>query len=385
MTEGRDRRSVLIVGAGIAGLTAAIALHRIGYAVQVVERSPGHSPVGAGIVLGANAVRCLQALGVDPVPVGRPLATSELRTADDRALQSVPLTGLGPAVSMARSTLHRLLADALPAEVPVRFGESVVAVEPAGGRVRVRTDAAGHPVVDRVVGADGLRSAVRDLVGLEVPLRYSGYTCWRVLVPNPGVEEFVEYWGRGARAGLVPVDGDRVYAYLTRDAPPGDPGPAGVAGLRRAFGDFPAVVDAVLARARDTDVLHHDLSDLTAQRWGAGPVWLVGDAAHAMLPNLGQGAGMGIEDAVALLDAAAVDDPDAGLRRLVSLRWARVERVRRDSRRLGAVGQWSNPWACAVRDRAYAAVPAAVGRRQVNALLRPGFDLAEAALARTAP
>jgi 2-polyprenyl-6-methoxyphenol hydroxylase-like FAD-dependent oxidoreductase len=161
--------------------------------------------------------------------------------------------------------------------------------------------------------------------------------------------------GRGARFGMAPILGGRAYWYATQNMPEGAPAPA-VGHKQHLLGLFRgwhAPVEALIAATDEAAILHHDIHDLPPlERWGMGRVTLLGDAAHAMTPNLGQGACQALEDAVVLArHLRGVANMPAALRAYETERIARTAPIVRQARMVGAVGQWSNPLACGLRDQ----------------------------------
>ncbi len=216
-------------------------------------------------------------------------------------------------------------------------------------------------------GADGIRSVVRRAVSGEVRPRYGGYTAWRVVVtPRRPVTEMGESWGRGERFGYVPLVDGRVYCFATANMPEATPS-GGSAELRTRFGGWHEPIPALLAAAEGAEVLKHDLYDLPALKtFVAGRIALVGDAAHAMLPTLGQGACQALEDAVVLSRVAAAGGGLAGYDRE---RRPRTRMIASRSRRLGAAAQLSFPPAVAFRDAVVRAIPASVQLRSLASVL----------------
>lgn len=373
-------KSVLIVGGGIGGVTAALALRRAGARVTLVEREGAFSPVGAGIVLAPNAIAILRRLGVD-TSSGERVRSMALRTADHALLQKVDLDPLsetlGPAFAFHRGELHRALLEAMPADVEVRCGTALVSLADQGEVVVARMAEGADEAYDLVVGADGIQSQVRHHLGGGPELRYSGYTCWRAVCANPGVSESVEMWGRGARAGMVPLSGGRLYVFLVVSAPRRAPALAWPEGFLAVFGGFGGPCPAVLRALDGVPLLHHDLEELDEPAWGRGRIWLLGDAAHAMTPNLGQGAAMAIEDAL-VVGACLGDEPAVGHARYVGARHARVRKIQLDARRLGQVAHWRNRPAIWLRNALLRLAPRSVGDRQYLGVVEPGLALARA-------
>ncbi|MGW6578179.1 FAD-dependent monooxygenase [Streptomyces globisporus] len=377
-------RHAVVAGGGIGGLTAAVALSRRGWRVTVCERASALTGIGAGIVLAPNALRALESIGLGPaVSVGEPLAgVLGLRTPDGAWLSRTGATAAryGPP---ARAVHRGFLIDALAAALPpgaLRLGVSVGgADEAAEGAVVVRTSA-GELRADAVVAADGLRSALRGQLFPRHPgPRYAGETGWRAVLSGAGLPALpaAETWGRGERFGIVPLADGRVYVYATAVTGPGTRPADHRAELIRRFGAWHDPIPALLERLdrREPDpvtVLHHDLYELAAPlpRFHSGRVALLGDAAHAMTPNLGQGGCQAIEDAVVLAHLLAGDTGvPAALAAYTEARHGRTTRISRRSRRMGDLARLSRPLAVSVRNFAVRATPSAVTTRGLDTLL----------------
>ena len=221
-----------------------------------------------------------------------------------------------------------------------------------------------------LVGADGFHSAVRTaLHGPETPT-YAGYTSWRTIVDDPEglvpAGMAIEAWGTGMRLGCARIDAQRVYAFASVNAPAGRRDPDEVASLRALFRGWADPWPGLLARMTPETLLHHDTFDRPPRRpWGRGRVTLLGDAAHPMTPNLGQGGCSAIEDALVLADRlAGTTDAAAALRAYESARYDRTERLVRRARWLGRVGQERHAVLCALRNLLVRLRPAGSMRRE---------------------
>ncbi|WP_329388834.1 FAD-dependent monooxygenase [Streptomyces sp. NBC_01351] len=388
------RRHAVVAGAGIGGLTAAVALHRRGWRVTVCERAPGPTAVGAGIVLAPNALRAFDAIGFDATRAGGRTvpAAMGLRRPDGAWLNRADTVALTARYGRPPLAVHRsALADALAAELPdgtIRYASTVTTVDDAvgaAGRPVVRT-AAGDLEADLVLAADGIHSPLRRRYFPDHPgLRYSGETAWRTVLPASGHgagADTAETWGRGQRFGTVPLADGRTYVYATAVAPEGHR-PADVrAELLRRYGDWHDPIPALLERIDPTAVLQHDLYDLAAPlpRFHHGRLAWLGDAAHAMTPNLGQGGCQAVEDAVVLahlLDPGTAHDAQdvpAALAAYSAARCARTDAIRVRARRMGRVAALSHPLAVTVRDLALRAAPAFATYRAMDEII-DGFKL----------
>jgi 2-heptyl-3-hydroxy-4(1H)-quinolone synthase len=371
--------NVLIVGAGIGGLAAAIALSRESHDVTLVENRPTLEATGAGIILAPNANATLTALGVEALAGGHSLPSIEVTRADGKLLSRLEPqrvnSRFGPSISFTRAALHEALVAALPSSVEVRLNESIAQLSVQSSQVNVEWNVASRQAAsfDLVVGADGLNSVVREQLYGAVALRYSGTTCWRGLVANPGVVSATESWGGSARIGLVPLRDHMLYFYLVLSAPERAPNLAWPHGFQNSFGHLKEM-ERLFSVLKSAPALHNDLKELHVPLLGSERVILIGDAAHAMTPNQGQGAAMAIEDALAL--AVSVREGFHGAQeRYAKLRYERVRRVQLDSRRIGQVAHWKSSMACKIRDFALQQIPESAAHKQYELLVAPGFKL----------
>ncbi|MCB9730016.1 MAG: FAD-dependent monooxygenase [Deltaproteobacteria bacterium] len=366
----------LIAGGGIGGLAAAIALRRAGREVQIFERADDVRASGQGITVSVNAMVALGELGLaDAVlAAGVRLSGAELRRADGRALMPLHMDAMEaahgmPSVGILRGALLGVMLEAIGAE-RVRTSARCVGYRMDGEGVAMRLAGGEEVRGEALIGADGAGSAVRaQLLGEAAP-RYAGYTCWRGLADVAGEElgegGFFEMWGRGARFGGIPVSADRFFWYAAANAPRRGRDEAGevIPRLRARFAGFAEPVATLLARTAPEGVLRTDIEDRPpTARWGEGPVTLLGDAAHAMTPNMGQGASQALEDAVTLgrcAEGAVAVAP--ALRDYERARRARAAGFVHASWWAGRVAQWEGGLACAARDAAMRVVPRALMR-----------------------
>ncbi|OXR44173.1 FAD-dependent urate hydroxylase [Nocardia cerradoensis] len=348
---------VIVVGGGIGGMAAAIALHRRGHDVQVWERAAAVGAAGSGLTLWPNGLRALDAIGVGAEVRSRAMADTEggIRDRSGRWLTRTDTETVadryGPVVAIHRADLFDILRTAL-GENRLRLGVTVTGVDNEEPAVRVLR-AGGAESADLVVGADGLRSVVRTAVCPHArPPRYAGYTAWRMVTePLADLRQGGQIWGSGEIFGIVPLADHRVYMFGAVNAAEGEHAPDGeFAEVRRRFGEWPDPVPRLLGAVSPDSVMRHDIYRLPdLPTFVRGRVALLGDAAHAMTPNMGQGANLALEDAVtlaALLDHGGIDD---ALRRYDALRRPRTRALAHRSRRIGTVAQWS--WTPAVRAR----------------------------------
>ena len=370
---------VIVVGAGIGGLTAALALRQRGIGVEVYERSAALADVGAGISLWANALKALHQLGLEAPLDARSFSSEEgaVRTVDGAVLSRTSAHEFTARFGMPVAVFHRaelleVLHDAAR-DIPIHLDHECRAVSQGRGQVTVDFTGGRQAQADVVVGADGLRSVVR--AGLAIPgeIRYAGYTAWRGIAPFRTAGLLAgETLGCGQRFGLVPIAGDRVYWYATDNVPEGgreDPEPA-KARLAGMFADWHAPIPALIEATEAPAILRNDIYDRDpVDRWGEGRVTLLGDAAHPMTPNLGQGGCQAIEDALMLArclsEGGAVD---ASLRRYESLRIPRTRFIVNASRRIGQAFQIESPVLCRLRDLGLRMTPASMSYRSLAAV-----------------
>ncbi len=363
-TLSPSHMTVLIVGGGIGGLATSLALQRQGIRSLVFERTQRFREVGSGLLLAGNAVKALEKLGLADVlqTIAAPLLFSRLRSWRGEVLMEMPMLEAmhcfgTSAVAVHRAELHAALVQALEKEC-IHLNMQGVSFEQDEQGVHVRFASGEEVQADLLVGADGLHSLVRSqLMGATKP-RYAGYTAWRgVTLFNMNQREeqtTFETWGAGKRFGFIPLSQGRVCWFAVATAPEGE--------CEEEAREKQKVLDlvsschepawAVVEATEACAILRTDIYDRPPlSSWSQGRVTLVGDAAHPMTPNLGQGACQAIEDAFLLAESLKSEPTIAeAVQRYEARRIKRANAIVRRSWQMGQIAHWEHPWSVNVRD-----------------------------------
>lgn len=383
---------VAVVGAGIAGLATAVGLTRAGATVTVFEEALTVRSAGSGLTVFGGGLRALDALGMGDT--FRALTDADVRllrggqrTPDGRWLAAIPSDAVAEMRVVDRGDFHRMLLRAVGSDATIRTGARVTSAAP-DGTLRWETGEGHHrsESFDLVVGADGMRSNVRTAFQDDPGGRYAGYGAWRGItsVPVDLDGEAGETWGVRTRFGMAPLADGRVYWFAVATMPEEAVFHDEPAALEALFGHWHDPIPRLLATTDPTSVHRLPILEL-ARDLGSfvnGRIVLVGDAAHAMTPNLGQGGGQGLEDAAELchlladhartadhvLPADHAHGVDEALARYDARRRPRSQRISRLSRLIGDVAHVPGPRLTRLRDTILSLTPEAALRRRVRAV-----------------
>jgi 2-polyprenyl-6-methoxyphenol hydroxylase-like FAD-dependent oxidoreductase len=359
-------RTALIVGAGIGGLSAGLALRQAGWNIRIFERASSPRELGFGVGLAPNAIAALRKLGVADMVLtkGFEPRRAELRRLDGTVLKraELPPGALGgPMILTLRPALHGVLLEAVGADA-ITLGSDVTGFTVSGARVALQM-ANGAAEGDLLVGADGVGSVVRRAIHpAEVPPRSSGLVAVRGAVHDAwhhlGGLDAVYYLGRGVESMLVRASDTGIYWFLSMAGslvPPAMRDPMAILTLMspRFDSTFRAVTSAT------EDMRYDELVDRDPLPfWGRSVVTLLGDAAHPVLPHTGQGAAQAITDAVTLGEVLTGDgDVDVGLRAYERERLGRTVALLRQGRRTARIMGTTNRLACWFREAVVRLIP----------------------------
>lgn len=388
--ETRER--ALIIGAGPGGLTAALALRRVGIEVALFERAPAVGAVGGALGVQCNALRALMKLGVGDrlMDAGTEIRNQQFYDNAGRPLFRLPMAEVSdafgtPSICLLRSDLQLALVDALDDGV-LRLGAECIGVDqdPDGVTAHFADGSTERGAV--LIGADGGRSVVRKHVygDADAKPRYSGFTTWRAVVElNHGLlsqDTITGYLGPAKQVVMFPPGGERIYWGVLNAEPPGGTDPPGKVHevLRKHTCHFPSAIGNLVEATPAADIARTDIYDRDPEdTWVRDRVVLLGDAAHMTTPFIGQGAGISVEDSVVLAKQLALTDQlrdqrmlPFALKAYERARMPRCAKVVLDSRSRGKMYQITNPAIIRARNTVLRKLP----KRATYAMLKGSID-----------
>ena len=363
---------IAIIGGGIGGLTAALALRQSNFEAEVFEQAPALLDVGAAIAIWPNAMRVFEQLQLSDKIIEKAGVMEEIQWLDQDGFL-INRASIPRAVALHRADLQATLLHSLPAE-SIHLDHAFVSYRQHGNKT-IATFANGNSVeADFLIGADGIHSDVRAQLIKDGDPVFRGYTVWRGIAPTiPSLiptSTAVEIHGRGKRFGIGPVGLGRVGWWASANISDTDDLSSLFAGWCRP------VLDLIEATPKKSVLKTPALDREPNKTWGDGRMTLLGDAIHPTTPNLGQGGCLAIEDALVLARCLKrYGATEKALRNYERLRFKRTAAVAKYSRYYGAMGQWENIWARGVRRTALALVPESIARSLMQIVFDYDADL----------
>lgn len=365
-------KSISIVGAGIGGLTTALALNKAGIRSIVYEQANEIKAVGAGIMLAQNATKILKHLEVYDeieragIPLRNLIITNEnLKPISSNSLEPFARQNGVQAITVRRSELHRILASGLnPGQL--QLGKTLIRV--SGGQPNTLHFSDTEVQSDVVIGADGIHSRVRAAIPEKSEYRDAKQACWRGICKTEAglrfIETLVEMWGDKKRFGFVHTAPGEIYWYALESQ--NNKPDKSKSDLLKLFSDFDTVVYKIIDATPENMIMRNDIADLSPLKsWHNKSICLLGDAAHATTPNLGQGACQAIEDAWYLSKALTqFSDTEQALQYYQEKRFAKANKIVSLSRNVGNIAHASGFIGRGIRNLMMKTAPASYMRRQ---------------------
>ena len=379
---------VIIIGGGIGGLSLAIALQRKKIPFEVYEATPVLQEAGAGIWLGGNAMNALDALGVGDIikQKSNRLGKVFIKSQSGKVLQTVDCDILEKKYGNAtygihRATLQLTLAACL--NQTINTGHRLSSIQQLDDKVEAVFENGNVAVGDIIVGADGIRSVVREQYVTRANYRYSGQTCWRAIIDTQlPPEEFsvgAEVWGNkgGLRASYTQLGGNQVYFWTTMKIAAGIhvKNEDALALIQKELTPFSGYMQQIIRMIQPERLIHSDLFDMQPiKKWYHNRIVLLGDAAHATTPNLGQGASQAIEDAWVLADNIAKYDYTNAFANYQQKRITRATKVVNTSYQLAQLTNLGGPFFSTIKSALLTLTPDTLARKQFDFLYNVKFE-----------
>lgn len=364
----KEKLAIGIIGAGIAGLTVGIMLQRMGHSIRIFEATPSIRGIGAGLGLAANAMKAfdLLDLGEEVREISQPLA--EFKISDPRGNVFIQIDteriahnfGTGN-FSVHRADLHAILNQKIPLD-RLLTNRKLVDLQQNPDRVTALFEDGSKMEFDYLIGADGVNSGVRQALWTHTTPKYAGYWCWRGTVqlqPDQHIKGGA-FWGAKGRFGITPLINNRIYWFACVNSKiDGEAKDFGLAELKDNFQSYPPQVLELLRLTTEEKLITGPIVDIDPlNRFYADRVLLIGDAAHATTPNMGQGAGMAIEDVAVLQDELQKGSAmDRAFQNFEKRRLDRTRYIIKNSRKAGKIAQSDSLVLNRIRNVLFRALP----------------------------
>jgi len=366
---------ILINGGGIAGLTCAIALQKLGIETVVYESTPEKKPVGAGLVIQSNAISALEYLGIEDKIIEAANPINQLVILDEKAnvikIQK-PSSGnreLFSGLAIHRHTLHQILKSYLQENI-LFTNKKALSFSYINEKVILHFEDGSTAEGDFLVSTDGINSNIRLQLLPDSKPRYAGYFCWRSVIDNSElrITAATETWGTKGRFGIVPINENKIYWYATFNSNQFDVkiNHYSLKNLHEHFADYHLLVRQILEKSSDDNLIKNPICDIKPlNQFAFSRVLLIGDAAHATTPNLGQGACQAIEDVMVLHKEIALGKGiSSAFRSFERRRVKKTKFIIETSRKLGAIGQFENKFLISLRNMIFKLTPEFVTEHQ---------------------
>ena len=367
---------ITIIGAGIGGLTTAIALQKEGFEVEIYEQASEMKALGAGILLANNALQVFDKIGIGQELLKRGHRVSKLHIAkpDLMPMNTTNLLAFEQQYGVNNITIHRgdlqkVLLQNL-GNATLHLNKRLQSLELLGNEVNLRFDDETQIAAEIVILADGMRSVGRKALFGEVGMRKPKHVCWRGVakykLPNEMLHEFKELWGDGCRFGFSQINETDVY-WTAKSKFDGALEKASTKMLLNHYESFHPIVQTLIANTEETQIHTAELMDLKPlKKWCKGRVCLLGDAAHAMTPNMGQGASQSIEDALILAKCLKKYPIESAFEKYEAIRKQKVRKIVRTSWLLGMLGHVRGRITIKMRNILMSAIPEIYNNNQVK-------------------
>lgn len=367
---GKTLKDIIVVGGGIGGLCTAILLKNKGFTVRIYEAASSIKSTGAGIGIGSNALKALETSGIHDqlVEQGNPLEKQVFIDEQDQKLMELNFSLIKKQFGTNNISIHRgdllsVLCKSISPQM-INYNKRCMNFTQTNEKIEIIFEDGSKDTADLVIAADGIHSVFRqNLVPGSFP-RYAGYTCWRGVVDNKGridTRTSFEIMGNTGRFGVVPLKNDQVYWFACINAQRKDPAYQNLKStdVANMFREFPRHAAGFISETPTDQILHHDILDIKPLKsFTFGRVVLLGDAAHATTPNMGQGAGQAIEDAIILTNALTQSPtPKEAFHTYNKSRIERTTKIINMSRQIGTVAQIENPILAKIRNTVFKYTP----------------------------
>jgi len=375
------KNHITIIGAGIGGLTTALTLQQKGFEVFVYESAAEIKPVGAGIILANNAMQVMKKLGLQEKleRAGNRISAMKITDPNLKPLSVVDLTGFEQKYQVSNLAIHRGdLQKILAAEIGlenINFSKRLAKVEKNTSYNLTFADNSTLQTAI-IIGADGIKSVVRNQLFAENTIRNANQICWRgvgeIDLPKQYHHELNEAWGTGKRFGFVKISDRKVYWYALANAKSYTGKKVDLAEL---FQDFHSDILAIIQASGHSKIITSDITDLRPiKKWQTENVCLVGDAAHATTPNLGQGACQAIEDAYVLGKCLENEtDVQTAFKNYEQIRIKKAHTIVNTSWQVGKIAHLENNYSAWFRNKVMKYMPQSANRKQLEMIFNLNY------------